>query len=71
VHEELERLLAADLDDRDSLPVPALEPGVTGDVDLLELERDVATDALDDAPGALAEVAPLGRVEANEREGYG
>ncbi len=71
MHEELERVLAADLDDRDPLAVSALQLGVTRDVDLLEPERDIATDALEDAPGALAEMAALGRVEADERVRYG
>jgi predicted metal-dependent HD superfamily phosphohydrolase len=35
-----------------------LELGVTGDVHLLQLERELGTDSVDHATRALAEVAP-------------
>ena len=58
-----ERLDAVDGDDRDPLAVAPLEVRVGGDIDLLELERDVGADLPEDPPGALAQVAPGGGVE--------
>ena len=56
-------LVLSDADDRDSLAVAPLEVRVAGDVDLDELEWNVAPNALDDAARALAEVTPLRGVE--------
>jgi hypothetical protein len=64
-----ERLLAVDLDDRQPLAVPRLELQVAGDVDLLELERELRAQRFELAAGPLAEVAALGGVEPDP--GYG
>ena len=71
VHEERERLLAVDLDDRDALAIAALQVGIPGDIDLLEVERDVGADLLENPARALAEVAARGRVQTDASEGYG
>ena len=60
-----ERLLARDEDNGNPLAVPALEFGVAGDVDLLELERNLRPNLLEHAPRALAQVSASRRVEAN------
>jgi hypothetical protein len=56
VQEVGEGFLAVDEDDWDALAVPALELGVAGDVDLLELERNLGSDLGEHAACALAEV---------------
>ena len=61
--EEGERLDAVDRYDGYPLAETALELGVAGDVDLLELERYVRTHPLDDPRGAVAEVTAGGRVK--------
>jgi hypothetical protein len=67
-----ERLLAVDRHDGDALAVAALELGVAADVDLVELEREVAPDVLEDAPRGGAKVAALGREERDAVSGrYG
>ena len=63
VDEERELLHPVDRDDGDPLAEAALELGIPFDVDLLELEGDVAPNLLDDAGRALAEVAAGRRVE--------
>lgn len=65
-----ERLLAVDLDDGQQLPVARLQRRVAGDVDLLEGELDLAPELGERRPRAVAEVAALGVIEADER-GYG
>ena len=62
-----EGALAVDLHDGQPLPVPRFELGVAPDVDLQELERHVGADALENASGALAEVAALRPVEDDPR----
>jgi hypothetical protein len=64
-----ERALAVDLDHGQPLAVESLELRVAGDVDLLELERELRAQRLQLAAGPLAEVAALGRVEPDA--GYG
>jgi hypothetical protein len=59
---EHEGALAVDLHDRQPFAVARLQLGVTADVDLLELERNLAADLRDDRARTLAEVAAL-RVE--------
>jgi hypothetical protein len=54
-----ERALAPDLDHREPLAVARLQPGVAGDVDLLELEGAVLARRSDDGPCALAQVTAL------------
>jgi hypothetical protein len=62
-HEERERPLAVDLDHRQPLPIAALQLGVAGDVDLLELELDVRPDRLEDPARGRAQVAVRSVVE--------
>jgi hypothetical protein len=64
-----ERPLAVDLDDRQPLPVAALELLVAGDVDLLQLEAELVSCGVEDALRGRAEVAALG-VEEDDA-GYG
>jgi hypothetical protein len=71
IHEELERLHAVDLDHGDALAIAALQVGIPGDVDLLEVERDLGTHLLEDPARALAEVAALGRVQTDAPRRYG
>ena len=71
VDEVRERLLAVDRDDRDALAVSPLELGVAPDVHLLELERQLARDVVEDAACGRAEVAPLRRVERDAARRYG
>jgi myo-inositol catabolism protein IolC len=56
-----ERLLAVDLDHRQQFAEAALELGVTRDVDLLELERLLSSNALEHTARGRAQVA-VGRV---------
>jgi hypothetical protein len=56
-----ERALAVDLDDGQPLAVARLQLGVSADVDLLELEAELLSCRLDDAPRGRAEVAPRSR----------
>jgi hypothetical protein len=68
-HEVRERPLPVDLDHRQPLAVAALQLGVAGDVDLLELERDLRPDRLEDAARGRAQVAVGSVVE--DDAGYG
>jgi hypothetical protein len=52
-----EDLLAVHEDDGNALAIAALEVGVIGDVDVLELERELGSDLGEHPPGALAQVA--------------
>jgi hypothetical protein len=61
--------LAVDLDDRQQLPVAALELVVAADVDRLELELRLAAQLVELGQGPLAEVAAGGVEDADE--GYG
>jgi hypothetical protein len=63
MHEVGERLDPVDRHDRDALAIAPLELGVGGDIDLLERERHVGANALEDAARALAQVTPRRRVE--------
>jgi hypothetical protein len=58
-----ESALAVDLYHRQPFPVARFQLGVAGDLDLLELERDLLPNLGDDRPGALTEVAALRVVE--------
>jgi hypothetical protein len=69
LHEVRECPLAVDLDDRQPLSVAALELGVAGDVDLLELERDLRSDRLEDAARCRAQVAVASVVEDDPGDG--
>jgi hypothetical protein len=62
VDEVDERTLAADLDDRQPLPVALLELRHAGDVDLLELEPELLPERRQRGPCPVAEVA-AGRAE--------
>jgi hypothetical protein len=66
-----ERSLAVDLDDGQPLSVALLELGPAGDVDLLEVERDVAANVRERRPCALAEMAADRVVEPDRPSGYG
>jgi hypothetical protein len=57
VDEVGEGLLAIHEDNGNALAIAALEVGVAGDVDLLELERELSSDLGEHPPGALAQVA--------------
>jgi hypothetical protein len=57
VDEVGEGFLAVHEDDRNTLPIAALEVGVAGDVDVLELERKLGSDIGEHPPGVLAQVA--------------
>lgn len=65
-----ERLFSVDLDDRQPLAISSLEPWVSTDVDLLELEGHFGSHRLDRAPRSRAEVAAFGVVEDDPRYGY-
>jgi len=69
LHEVRERLFPVDLDDRDQLPVARFQLGIAVDFDLLELERRLGADVLEDAASSLAEMAALCVVERDP--GYG
>jgi hypothetical protein len=56
---------AVDLDDGQPLAIDGLERGIARDLDLRQLEAELAPRVLDDRPGAVAEVAAGGVVEAN------
>ena len=60
-----EGLLAVHEDDGNALAIAALEVGVVGDVDILELERELGSDLGDHPTGALAQVA-VGCVEEGD-----
>jgi hypothetical protein len=65
VDEVGEGLLAVHEDDGNALAIAALEVGVVGDVDVLELERELGSDLGEHPPGALAQVA-VGCVEERD-----
>jgi hypothetical protein len=71
VDEVGERLRAVDLDHRKALAIAALELGIAGDVDLLEVEGNLGPDCVQDAPGALAQVAARRVVYGDAPPGYG
>jgi hypothetical protein len=60
---------SVDLDHRDPLPVRGLEPRVTVDRDLLQLEAELVARRRDDAARRRAEVAARGGVEDDFRYG--
>jgi hypothetical protein len=68
-HEVREGKLAADLDHRQRFAVAALELGIVGDVDLLELERLLGANGLERSPRGRTEVALRSVVE--DDPGYG
>jgi hypothetical protein len=57
VDEVGEGFLAVHEDDRNALAIAALEVGVAGDVDILELEGELGSDLGEYPPGGLAQVA--------------
>jgi hypothetical protein len=63
VDEERERLLAVDEHDGNVLPITRLELVVARDVDLLQLERGVRANLVEDPARALAQVAALRRIQ--------
>jgi hypothetical protein len=65
-----ERALAIDLDHGQPFPVARLELRIAADVDLVERERHLGPHLVEDRAGALAQVAPAGRVE-DDRVRYG
>jgi hypothetical protein len=69
VHEVREGPLTVDLDYRQPLAVLRLQPWVTGDVDLLELERNRLGDGDQRLARALAEMAARRVVEDDARYG--
>ena len=60
-----ENLFAVDLEDGNQLPVTGLQLRVAIDGDLLQLEADLSPKLDDSRPGALAEVAAGGDVQAD------
>ena len=60
-----ERAPSVDLDDRQPLAIRLLERRVAADVDLRQLEPELAPNAGDDGSRALAQVAAGGVVEAD------
>jgi hypothetical protein len=60
--------LPVDLHHRQPLAVLRLEFRVAADVDLLELERKLSANALDDPASTLTQVAALGVVERDSRD---
>jgi hypothetical protein len=64
-----ERLFAVHEDDWDTLAVPPLEFLVSSDVDLLELERNLALYLYEDPAGSLTEVAALRVVQRQSVSG--
>jgi hypothetical protein len=65
MYEMGERLLPVDENDWDPLAVARLELRIAGDVDLVQLERDVLLDACEYAGRVLAEMAAGGAVEGD------
>jgi len=61
--------LAVDLDHGDPGPVGTLELRVACDVDLGEVEAELGAQALELAPGALAELAARREVERDQAQG--
>jgi hypothetical protein len=57
VDEVGEGFLAVHEDDGNALAIATLEVGVVGDVDVLELERELGSDLGEHPSGALAQVA--------------
>jgi hypothetical protein len=58
-----------DLDDGQPFPVFGLEGGISGDVDLAQVEAELLPEPCDDAAGALAQVAARGVID--DDVGYG
>jgi hypothetical protein len=65
-----ERPFSVDLHNRQPLAIASLEPRVSTDVDLLELERHFGSHRLDRALRSCAEVAAFGVVEDDPGYGY-
>ena len=63
--------LAVDLDGGDQLAVAGLELRVTRDVDLLQLEGELAAQLVQLRPRLLAQVAALGAVEGDRGPSWG
>jgi len=63
--------LPVDLDRGDQLAVAGFERGISGDVDLLELELELGPKLGQLGPRLLAEVAAVGAVERDPRRRYG
>jgi hypothetical protein len=63
--------LAVELDDRDQLPVAALELWVAVDRHLLELEPELLLQRAQLRVGPLAEMTAVGLVEDDPLSGYG
>jgi hypothetical protein len=59
VQEVDERSLSVDLDDRQPFAISRLQLGIAADVDLLQVEGNIAPDLVDDRPGTFAEVTAL------------
>jgi len=57
--------LAADLDDRDPLPVPRLQLVVAGDVHFAQLEAQLVLELAEPRPRELAQVASLRAVKSD------
>ena len=51
--------LTVDFDDRQPFAISRLQLGIAADVDLLEVEGNLAADVVDDRPGTFAEVTAL------------
>ena len=69
VDEVREGALSVDLDDREQLAEAGLELRVAGDVDDLELERELGSDSVDDLERSLAERAAVRGVDPDDRYG--
>jgi len=65
-----EGLLTVDLDDRDQLAIPHLQLGIPVDRDLLQLETELVARSDDRRAGLLAQMAPRGAVQPDQRR-YG
>jgi hypothetical protein len=63
-------MLTVDLDDRDQLAIPRLQLGIPVDRDLLQLETELVARSDDRLAGLLAQMAPRGAVQADQRR-YG
>jgi hypothetical protein len=65
-----EGLLTVDLDDRDQLAIPRLQLGIPVDRDLLQLETELVARSDDRLARLLAQMAPRGAVQPDQRR-YG
>jgi hypothetical protein len=57
--------LPVDLDDRQPFPIFRLQLGIPADVDLLQVEGNLAADLVNDRPGTFAEVTALRVVQSD------